>query len=129
MRPETKEWLAKAEGDFACALREWRARTHPNYDDLCFHSQQCIEKYLKARLTEADQSFSKTHDLTMLLDLALPHEPLWETLRPELTLLSGYAVMFRYPGESATREQARVSLQHLKALRKLMRQSLGLPLK
>ena len=44
------EWIAKAEGDFATAQRELRARRAPNYDAACFHSQQCAEKYLKAFL-------------------------------------------------------------------------------
>ncbi len=42
------EWIAKAEGDYATAGRELRARRHPNYDAACFHAQQTAEKYLKA---------------------------------------------------------------------------------
>jgi hypothetical protein len=34
------EWVAKAEGDYATAGRELRARRHPNYDAACFHAQQ-----------------------------------------------------------------------------------------
>ncbi|NJL91504.1 MAG: HEPN domain-containing protein [Coleofasciculaceae cyanobacterium SM2_1_6] len=26
----------------------------PNYDAVCFHAQQCFERYLKARLQEAE---------------------------------------------------------------------------
>ena len=50
MKPLTKEWVKKAERDFTSANREWRARKNPNYDGLCFHCQQCAEKYLKACL-------------------------------------------------------------------------------
>lgn len=46
----SKEWLVKAEGDFQTALREYRARKLPNYDAVCFHAQQCIEKLFKAFL-------------------------------------------------------------------------------
>ena len=126
MRPETKEWIDKAEGDYHCALREMRAKSFANHDDACFHCQQCIEKYIKARLTEADRSFPKTHDLVNLLDLALPLEPLWSPLRPALTILTQYAVMFRYPGESATRAQAQEAFRHCKAIRQIIRPSLGL---
>jgi HEPN domain-containing protein len=35
-------------GDFATVEREVRARKNPNYDGVCFHAQQCAEKYLKA---------------------------------------------------------------------------------
>jgi HEPN domain-containing protein len=57
------EWVGKAEGDFHSCLREVRARRHPNPDSACFHSQQCAEKYLQARLQEAGLAFPKTHDL------------------------------------------------------------------
>jgi len=40
-----------------------------------FFAQQCVEKYLKARLVEAGIAFPKTHDLEALLDLVLPAEP------------------------------------------------------
>ncbi len=41
MQPLTQEWIEKAEGDFATASREVRARLLPNYDAVCFHAQQC----------------------------------------------------------------------------------------
>lgn len=53
----------KAENDFATMERESRVRKSPNYDGVCFHAQQCIEKYLKAKLVEADIDFPKTHNL------------------------------------------------------------------
>ena len=55
MNPATAEWVAKAEGDFATAGREMRARKNPNYDAVCFHTQQCAEKYLKAVLQENEK--------------------------------------------------------------------------
>ena len=71
----TLEWIGKAEGDFATATREYRARKVPNYDSACFHAQQCAEKYLKARLQEATTPFPRTHDLEALLNLLLPIDP------------------------------------------------------
>ena len=44
MKPAAAEWAGKAEGDFASAGRECRARKNPNYGGLCFHAQQCAEK-------------------------------------------------------------------------------------
>jgi hypothetical protein len=41
MTPMADEWIRKAEADFATAQREYRARRDPNYDDACFHAQQC----------------------------------------------------------------------------------------
>jgi HEPN domain-containing protein len=54
MKPLTSEWVEKAEWDFATANREIRVRKSPNFDAVCFHAQQCAEKYLKALLQEAD---------------------------------------------------------------------------
>lgn len=50
MNPLTLEWVTKAEGDYLTAVREARIRKSPNYDAVCFHSQQAAEKYLKAYL-------------------------------------------------------------------------------
>jgi len=126
MKPLTLEWIQKAEGDFASAQRELRARKIPNYDAACFHAQQCIEKYLKARLQEADIPFGKSHDLALLLDLALPIEPLWDTLRPQCRILNAFAVEFRYPGQSADKETARQAITICRNLRKILRSDLGL---
>ena len=56
--------------------RELRVRQNPNYDTIAFHAQQCAEKYLKARLCEANVEFPKSHILSALLDLVLTVEPL-----------------------------------------------------
>jgi len=126
MKPLTREWIDKAEGDFATAQRELRARKFPNYDAVCFHAQQCAEKYIKARLQEADIRFPKIHDLSGLLDLVLPVEPFWEPLRPQLRMLTAYAIEYRYPGETADKETAREAVKLCKDFRKTVRQNFGL---
>jgi len=126
MKRPTHEWVEKAEGDFRTASREWRVRQAPTYDSVCFHSQQCVEKYLKARLQEADIPVEGTHNLITLLDLVLPVEPLWEAGRNELVVLSASAVAFRYPGDSADKETAREAIRICRMVRKQVRRSLGL---
>jgi len=126
MNPITREWVQKAEGDFATAQRELRAVKKPNFDAACFHSHQCAEKYLKARLHEAKISFPKTHDLLALLDLVLPIEPSWKVLRTDLQSLTIFAVAYRYPGIFADRKAAREAFNRC---RNIVRQSLGLPKK
>jgi HEPN domain-containing protein len=126
MKPLTREWVEKAEGDFVTATREYRARKSPNYDAACFHAQQCVEKYLKACLQEADIPFGRTHNLTALLDLLLPVEPSWEPFRPHLRGLSVFAVNVRYPGESADKAEAREALALCREVRQCLRLSLGL---
>ena len=111
MKPITLEWMDKAEGDWFSAQREVRARKHPNYDAACFHSQQCAEKYLKARLQEGGTAFKKTHDLVNLLNLVLALEPAWNLLRPGLLILTDFAVDYRYPGTAATKAEAQDALK------------------
>ncbi len=126
MKPLTAEWVRKAEEDYAGAVQMKRrsAATLPNL--ICFHCQQCAEKYLKARLYEADVEFPKTHDLLNLLKLVLPVEPLWETARDSLQRLNAYATDFRYPGDTATPAEAQLAVTNCTSFRRLARQRLGL---
>jgi HEPN domain-containing protein len=117
MKPLTNEWIDKAEGDFATMERESRARKAPNYDAVCFHAQQCAEKYLKARLCEAGASVDKIHDLTALLNQVLLYEPLWEAHRRTLAYLAEFAVNVRYPGDKSTKEDALETRRHCRAFR------------
>jgi len=126
MKPMTAEWVAKAEGDFAMMERECQATENPNYDGICFHAQQCAEKYLKARLCEEDITFSKIHDLVALLDQVLEVELAWESFREDLAYLSDFAVTFRYPGESADAESAIDAQHRCRQFRIAARDALGL---
>jgi HEPN domain-containing protein len=128
MKPAAREWVDKAEADFLSANREYRARNRPNFDATCFFAQQCIEKYLKARLVQSGMTAPRTHDLPALLDNVLPLQPLWEAFRPQCDTLTSYAVVFRYPGESATRDMAKVALVDCRSFRREIRRSLGLRL-
>jgi len=126
MKPMTAEWVGKAEGDFAIVLRESRARKNPSFDGICFHAQQCAEKYLKARLCEAGIEFAKVHDLTALLNQVVEIEPHWERLREDLAYLSDFAVAYRYPGESADRAAAADARTRCRKFRLAARAALGL---
>jgi HEPN domain-containing protein len=126
MKPITAEWISKAEGDFAMVERESRARKNPNYDGICFHAQQCAEKYLKARLCESGIAFSKIHDLVALLEAVLTVEPEWELQRENLAFLSEFAVSYRYPGDSADLETAKDAKSRCRAFRYAVRQTFKL---
>lgn len=120
MNELTVEWINKAEGDFATAGREVRARTHPNYDAVCFHSQQAAEKYIKGFLQENQTVFPKTHSLIELLELSIPINPAFELQRDLLIRLDRYAVQYRYPGESADKEEAQSAFTAIKEFRKFI---------
>ncbi len=107
MKPHTLEWVAKAEGDFHSAQREYRARKNPNYDAACFHAQQCVEKYLKAYMVEHEVQFPKTHDLAYLTLLLETVDATLLTYLDAMRQLTDYAVEFRYPGDFA-RKRMRV---------------------
>jgi HEPN domain-containing protein len=126
MKPLTQEWVDKAEGDFSTAGRELRARKDPNYDSVCFHSQQCVEKYFKAYLQDAGVAFAKTHDLVVLLDLLLPMEPSWDGFRLRLRSLTTAAVEIRYPGKSADKLNAKEMYKICQEMRDLVQKSLGI---
>ncbi len=126
MKPITSEWIAKAESDFVTAQRELQAPDFPNYDAAAFHAQQTVEKYLKARLVEAEADFPKTHDLGAILTIVLPYEPDWISLREELYVLTDMAVEIRYPGSSADAEDAARAVAIARKVRNLVRKSLEL---
>lgn len=92
-----REWVAKAEEDFKSAVHLLKMKDCP-VGNVCFHAQQCVEKYLKALLVTQNLEFPKTHDLGELLVL-LPAR-----LRPSLDdeeqdRLTDYATVTRYPGD------------------------------
>ena len=126
MKPIAAEWVSKAEGDFAIVERECGARRNPSYDGACFHAQQCAEKYLKARLCEAGIPFGRIHDLVALLESVVQSEPPWEDFREDLAFLSEFAVAYRYPGASASRESALDARRRCRRFRHAARSALGL---
>lgn len=126
MKPTTREWVRKAENDFKVAVQILRRRKEIVADAACFHCQQCIEKYLKARLIESGMPFPRTHDLLQLLNAALAIEPLWAAYSKAVDGITDYAVSFRYPGQNATVREAKTALKHCKSLRSEARRSLGL---
>jgi len=126
MRALTREWVEKAEEDYSVARGLLRRRKNPALNALCFHCQQCAEKYLKARLIEAGLAPQHTHDLAQLLSANLPHEPLWSALMSGAKFLAQFAVAFRYPGNDATKAQAKRAFECVRSVRLEVRHSLGL---
>ncbi len=106
MNGTVKEWIAKAEEDFDVAQLAMSAPGRPRYDAVCFHAQQCIEKLMKGMLVHHRTKPPLTHNLSQLADLIAPFNP--ETLFPvkELRFLTRVGAGFRYPGESADKDDA-----------------------
>lgn len=110
MKRTTREWVRKAEADYAAARRISRGKP-PLHDVVCFLFQQCAAKYLKALLEEHGLSVPKTHDLGGLLRLLLPHHPMLRSVRRGADFLTQFAVDIRYPGENASKRQATAALR------------------
>jgi HEPN domain-containing protein len=95
---ELRRWIEKAEADLRTAEYLLTMKERCPFDVVCFHSQQCAEKYLKALLVQLDSEFPKTHDLVVLFNLARDKAGL--ILRVEdVQPLNRYSIEARYPGE------------------------------
>ena len=70
--------------------------------------------------------FAKTHDLLPLLNACSTRHSPWATWRDDVEWLSQYAVLFRYPGESATADDAKKAVATMKKLCPELRDALRL---
>jgi HEPN domain-containing protein len=117
MRPDTAEWIDKAENDFRSAHWELKAPQPQNFDLICFLCQQCVEKLMKALLNERGIQFRKTHELAKLSLLVSAAAPGWVFDPNDLGRLQPGAVEFRYPGLMATAQDATDALAACSRLR------------
>lgn len=126
MNSPVNEWIEKAEEDCRVALTLRRLRRNPAHNAVCFHAQQCVEKYLKAILEKHGGVIRKIHALPILLDQCVEAHPTLIGMRPDMVRLSEYAVEFRYPGESATVQDATEAISIMQRSRLNLRIALGL---
>jgi HEPN domain-containing protein len=102
MQPEqlnlVRQWIGKAEEDFKNAEYVLTLEENCPVSTVCFHSQQCVEKYLKALLACWSLDVPRSHDLLELCNrIATDRRP---SLSQEgLAVLNRYAVEARYPGD------------------------------
>lgn len=121
-----EEWLERAEEDYRQAQVALRQRKYPAYNTACFHSQQCAEKYVKAFLVRHRIIFRKVHDLDELYNLCAGVDESFKVIFDALMILNPYAVDIRYPGVSATKDDARDAVAAMKQVRTFVRARLGL---
>src|SRR5260370_27095619 len=110
MKKTTREWVKKAEHDLLMAEQGGKSKV-PVHDGVCFHCQQCAEKYLKGLMEELGLSIPKIHDLDALLTALAPHHLVLRSFRRGLVFLTDFAVDFRYPGYNASKRQAVAALR------------------
>jgi HEPN domain-containing protein len=98
-RETIKKWILKAENDLKIAKDEMLTE-NPATDPICFHAQQCVEKYLKAYLISKDKEISKTHDILFLIKQCLLIDNEFNyLLELNADSLTSYAVEIRYPDD------------------------------
>src|ERR1700693_903741 len=124
MKRATREWVSKAEADFRGARTLARSRP-PLHDLVCFHCQQCAEKYLKALLEELGVAVAKSHDLEQLLFILLPYHPTLRSIKRGLDSLTDFAVDTCYPRVRASKRQAMSALSRAERVRTAARTILG----
>ena len=95
---EIRRWIEKAENDFRNAEYVLTMQENCPFETVCYHCQQCAEKYLKAFLMYKNVDFPKTHDLVLLFNLLPKNEPLNLRIQ-DLQPLNRYSVEAQYPGE------------------------------
>src|SRR5262249_10509607 len=98
------------------------------YDQRTFFCQQAAEKYLKALLEDLAQPVPRTHVLDDLINLLLPYHRSLGGYRRGVRFLTRFAVGPRYPGDNATRRQAKAARRGARGVRPAARTILGLPL-
>ena len=68
-------------------------------DTAAYHTQQCVEKTLKAFLVFNQRVPPRTHDLEKLLELCVAFDASLKALADEVITLIPYAIYSRYPDD------------------------------
>lgn len=96
-----RNWLIKANEDIAVVKQLSSEHAEFYTTAISFHSQQAVEKFLKAYLIYKEVEFPRTHDVDFLLSECLKIETS-EFNTIDLKNLNDYAVTVRYPDDFMT---------------------------
>jgi HEPN domain-containing protein len=120
-----RQWAERAEEDLRAAehLLAWQESCPTS--TVCFHAQQCVEKYFKAFLTLVQIEFPKMHSIVELMML-LPAAARPQLGAEEQQRLTNYATITRYPGdwEPITRDEAEQAVGMARRVREAVRKHL-----
>ena len=92
MKTSGDRWLEFARQDLQMAEL---AMNEGIYNEVCFHSQQCVEKCIKGLMTDLGKIPPRTHSIVDLLG-QLPPDCL-QNLHEELAQLDIFYIPTRYP--------------------------------
>lgn len=122
-------WIQKAEHDLKIANDELLTEDPAN-DMICFHAQQCVEKYLKAYLVANALSFRKTHDIAELLEICKDKDAEFGKLYPVgADRLTVYGTEIRYPDDFyfPSRDEAAVCINIAEQVRAFVLNKMNIP--
>lgn len=95
-----KKWILKAESDLKTGKDEF-STPEPATDTICFHMQQCVEKYLKAFLIFHGKEIKRHHivedHIKECMEIDAEFKKLFDI---KAQMLTDFAVEWRYPGEA-----------------------------
>ncbi len=93
-----KNWIVKSQHDLLAAQK--LSIDSEIYADIAiYHCQQSAEKAIKGFLILHDRAFPRTHDLRLLIQLAIVINTSFEDYQEAAELLTPYATEFRYPSD------------------------------
>jgi HEPN domain-containing protein len=93
-----QNWLIKAQHDLLAA-KKLSAEPEIYGDIAIYHCQQSAEKAVKGFLILHNQEFPRTHDIRLLIQLAIRINPSFEYYQETSEILTPYATEFRYPSD------------------------------
>ncbi len=96
MKNSVKEWLNQSLEEVKTADYLLQGKF---FKSACFHAQQSIEKYFKARLLEKGWELEKTHNIERLMALAEEFKITIKLSEEDLVFIDGI-YRGRYPGEA-----------------------------
>jgi len=119
-----RNWLFRANEDIAVIENLSSTNIEFYTSTICFHSQQAVEKFLKAFLIFHDVDFPKTHDLDFLLMECQKIDNY--SFEIDLKSLSDFGVSIRYPddfyipGVNETKDYIEIATEIKKCIEKLI---------
>ena len=104
---DAKDYIFKADEHFYAALNFYTMYIQDNYPYYKFDPMSSIanncelagELYIKAYMIENDIDYENTHALEKHLERCIAHEPSFEELKKEISLLVNYTSLVNYPNE------------------------------
>lgn len=113
------EWIKFAKMDLDTADHMYNTYHPMPVEIVCFHSEQCAEKIIKALIINYNvvSEVPKTHDLSELLKMLEGKFEVSDAMKNYANNLTPYAVTFRYPNnDELMADDAKIALENAKSI-------------